>query len=347
MVEFAGWEMPVQYNSALREHLTARQGAALFDVSHMGRFEITGKDALANINRITCNDASRLQEGQAQYSALLYPEGTFVDDIVVYRLSSQRFLLCVNAANRRQDEEWICGHLQGDVQFRDSSQEWAQVALQGPKAEKILQPLCDADLSSLGRYRCRFITVSKVESLVSRTGYTGEDGFELYLPSEAAPQIWNRLLDTDPDTQVLPAGLASRNTLRLEMAYALYGHDIDSTTTPLEANLAWLVKLEKENFLGREALVAQKSSGVERRITGFELIERGIARDDYPVLVEGVRVGKVTSGSFAPSLKKAIGLTYLPVALSEPGQELEVQIRGKRLKGQVVETPFYRSGTRS
>ena len=347
MVEFAGWEMPVQYSGALREHLAARKGVTLFDVSHMGRFEIRGKDALSNTNRITCNDVSRLEDGQAQYSALLYPQGTFVDDIVVYRLSSERFLLCVNAGNRKADQQWICRHLEGQVEFTDRSEKWAQLAVQGPKSEKILQPLCDTDLSRLGRYRSQFVQVLGSESLISRTGYTGEDGFELYLTPEAAGRIWNRLLQSDQETEVLPAGLASRNTLRLEMAYALYGHDIDSTTTPLEAGLAWLVKLDQEDFVGREALIAQKSSGVERRLSGFELIERGIARDQYPVFVEGTRVAQVTSGSFAPSLNKAIGLVYLPLQYSRPGQELEVEVRGKRLRGRVVPIPFYPSGATS
>ena len=337
--------MPVQYSGALREHQTTRKSATLFDVSHMGRFEIRGRDALSNTNRITCNDVTRLEEGQAQYSALLYPQGTFVDDIVVYRLAAERFLLCVNATNRQADQKWICLHLEGQVEFIDSSERWAQLALQGPKAEQVLQPLCDADLSGLGRYRSRFAQILGFESLISRTGYTGEDGFELYVSPQPALQIWNRLLQADRETEVLPAGLAARNTLRLEMAYALYGHDIDSTTTPLEAGLAWVVKLDKDDFVGREALVAQQSSGVDRRLAGYELIDRGIGRDHYPVFVEGARVSLVTSGSFAPSLNKAIGLVYLPAERSKPGQELEVEVRGKRLRARIVPTPFYRPQT--
>ncbi len=342
LVDFAGWEMPVQYEGALKEHLAVRESAGVFDVSHMGELELRGPDALALVQRVTCNDASTLDDGQAQYSAFLTPEGTFVDDVVVYRLASDHFLICVNAANREKDFAWVCRHAEGDVTVEDNSDRYVQLALQGPRAEALLGRLTPLDLSSLGFYRFGRGPVAGVEALVSRTGYTGEDGFELYFAPEAAEEVWEALFREGAGEGLKPAGLAARNTLRLEMKYALYGNDIDDSTTPLEAGLGWIVKLDKGDFVGRDALRLQKEEGLSRKLAGFVVTGRGIARDHYPVLLDGRPVSEVTSGSFAPSVGKSVGLAYLPAAHSRIGQPLEVEIRGKAVEAEVVKTPFYR-----
>ncbi|MEE8349555.1 MAG: glycine cleavage system aminomethyltransferase GcvT [Acidobacteriota bacterium] len=342
MVDFAGWEMPVHYGSTLREHLAVRSTVGIFDVSHMGEIEIRGKDALSMAQKVTSNDVQSLQDGQAQYSAILYPEGTFVDDIVLYRFHSEHLLLCVNAANREKDFQWISQHQEGQVDILDRGDAYAQLALQGPQAEAVLQQLTEIDLSSLRSYWFTRGDVDGVDSLISRTGYTGEDGFELYLPPENAPAIWDSLLTVGRPQQITPAGLAARNTLRLEMAYSLYGHEIDQTTNPWQANLGWIVKLEKGDFIGKENLQRLREKGPDRRLVGFEMVDRGIARDHYPVWVDGKQISEVTSGSPSPSLKKHVGLTYLPVQYTAVDQPLEVEVRGRHLKAKVVPTPFYK-----
>lgn len=342
MIDFAGWSMPVQYESALREHLAVRQQAGVFDVSHMGEIELTGPDALELAQEVTCNDVSRLVDGQAQYSALLTPEGTFVDDVVVYRLAADHILLCVNAATTDKDHRWIAGRQTGDVEVGNRSDSYAQLAIQGPLAQRILQPLTDVDLGGLKFYRFGTGSVSGEPAIVSRTGYTGEPGFEVYLPPGAAPRFWRELFEEGAPQGLKPAGLAARNTLRLEMRYPLYGNDIGEDVTPLEAGLAWIVKLEKGPFVGRDALLELKKNGVQRSLAGFELIDAGIARDGDAVYVDGARSGPVTSGSYSPSLKKSIGLAYLPPDAAGVGAGLEVEVRGRRRQGQVVETPFYR-----
>jgi aminomethyltransferase len=342
MVDFAGWEMPVHYGSTLREHLAVRETVGIFDVSHMGEIEILGKDALSLAQKITSNDVSRLKDGQAQYSAFLYPEGTFVDDIVLYCINSEHVLICVNAANREKDFQWVSQHKEGEVKILDRGDAYAQLAIQGPQAEAVLQELTHIDLPSIRSYWFTFGDVNGVESLISRTGYTGEDGFEIYIPPEAAPDIWDKLLTVGQPFGITPAGLAARNTLRLEMSYSLYGHEIDQTTNPWEANLAWIVKLEKGDFIGKEALESLKKAGPDRKLVGFEMVDRGIARDQYPLWVDGERVSEVTSGSPAPSLKTHVGLAYLPIQYTEVDQPLEVEVRGKHLKAKVVPTPFYK-----
>jgi aminomethyltransferase len=339
MVDFVGWEMPVQYESALREHLSVRNHAGLFDVSHMGEIELIGPDALAFTQRVTCNDAARLSNGQVQYSALLTPKGTLIDDILVYRFNQEHFFVCVNASNKDKDFEWLRSQKRGNLDVIDSSDSYAQLALQGPKAQELLQKLTAFPLATLQYYWFAWTEVSGVRTLISRTGYTGEDGFELYLPPENASDIWEQLMAAGQSLRVIPAGLAARNTLRLEVCYLLYGNDMDDHTTPWEAGLGWIVKLGKGDFLGKEALVKQKEKGIQRRLQGFEMVDRGIARDHFPVYLDEQPIGHVTSGSYSPSLEKSIGLTYLPVN-RDPESQLHVEIRGKRLTAKPVDIPF-------
>jgi len=340
MVDFAGWDMPVQYAGALKEHLAVRGAVGVFDVSHMGELEITGRDALALIQKVTCNDASKLSDGQAQYSAFLYPEGTFVDDIVIYRMQAEHFLICVNASNREKDFNWVEQHREGDVEVRDNSDAYVQLAVQGPAAEKVLQQLTSVDLSAIQFYWFQQGSFCGVDTLISRTGYTGEDGFELYFPPQHAERVWREIFRVGEPEGIMAAGLAARNTLRLEMKFALYGNDIDSKHTPLEAGLGWIVKLAKGDFIGRDALVEQKAAGLPRKLMGFQMTGRGIARDHFPVYADDQLLGEVSSGSFCPSAEVAVGLTYLPTELARIGQPLEIDIRGKRVAAEVVKTPF-------
>ena len=347
MVDFGGWDMPVQYPAGtIEEHLRTRTHAGLFDVSHMGEVDVRGPDAIAFVNKITSNDVTKLVDGQAQYTALTTPEGTVVDDLLVYRLAADHLLLVVNASTTEKDWEWIESHRAGEsVELNNVSSDYCQLALQGPDAQSILQKLSDSPLEEITYYRFRPGSVDGVQGIISRTGYTGEDGFEFYAPADRAEQLWNKILDagnTGTPTGVLPCGLAARNTLRLEAALALYGHEIDETTTLLEANLGWICKLDKGEFIGREVLARQKAEGVKRKLVGFEVTERGIARDDQDVIIDGERVGKVTSGSPAPFLKKNIGFAYLPVEFASVGQQINIDVRGKLVGAQVVKTPFYK-----
>lgn len=342
MVEFAGWHMPVQYRSALQEHLTVRKAVGIFDVSHMGELEIRGADAAAEVQRLTCNDLDRVADGQAQYSAFLTPQGTFVDDIVVYRFSAAHILICVNAANKDKDFQWVRDNLQGAASVRDRSHEFAQIAVQGPRAQEVLQSLTRLDLASIRYYWFQTGAVADVDCIVSRTGYTGEDGFEVYAPPAGAAGIWNALLDSGRQAGIEPAGLAARNTLRLEACLALYGNDIDETTTPLEAGLSWMAKLEAGDFIGRSALLSQKEEGLSRKLSAFEVVDRGIARDGHVVWAHGEPVGRVTSGGFAPSIQKSVGMAYLPFKTCDVGSRIEVDVRGKHLAAAVVKKPFYK-----
>jgi aminomethyltransferase len=347
MVDFGGWDMPVQYPpGTIEEHLRTRTHAGLFDVSHMGEIDVRGRDAIAFVNRITSNDVSKLVDGQAQYSALTTPEGTVVDDLLVYRFGPEQLLLVVNASTTPKDWEWITSHKgDEDVELKNVSADYCQLALQGPDALRILQTLTDLPLSEIKYYHFREGTVDGVPSLVSRTGYTGEDGFEVYAAADKAEQLWNRILEAGRFGEtdgVLPCGLAARNTLRLESAMALYGNDIDETTTLLEANLGWICKLGKGEFIGRDPLAQQKEEGVKRRLVGFEMTERGIARDHQEVIIGGERVGQVTSGSPAPYLKKNIGLAYVPTEFAREGQEIQIDVRGRTVSAKVVPTPFYK-----
>jgi len=345
MIEFFGWDMPVEYSGVIDEHMTVRQRAGLFDVSHMGEIVISGNQAIDFVQHLTPNNASRLAPGKVQYSALTTPEGTFVDDLLVYCLSLSEYLLVVNAANSDKDHEWILKHQEGfDVQVENKSDDYTQLALQGPKALEILQPLIKFNLEELSSFGFNLAKIEEEKVLVSRTGYTGEDGVEIYTLSSQPEKIWDAILERGKDFGILPVGLGARDTLRLEAKLMLYGNDIDETTTVLEAGLSWLVKFKKGEFLGREALLKQKEEGIKRKIVGFELEGRGIARSHYPVYIEGEKVSEVTSGSFSPSLKKAIGLTYLPIEYTEVGTEFEVGIRDNQIKARVVPTPFYKRG---
>ncbi len=343
LVDFAGWEMPVQFSSVLEEHAAVRGAAGLFDVSHMGEIVVRGPGALALVQRLTCNDASSLAPGRAQYSALLTEAGTFVDDIVVYRRASDDFLLVANAGNTDRDFARIASRADGDVEVVNTSTRWAQLAIQGPRAEAILRECTRLDLRSIRYYRFAEGEVRGVRSIVSRTGYTGEDGFEIYLPPDGAPDLFRALLQAGRERGLLPCGLGARDTLRLEARMLLYGNDIDETTTALEAGLEGIVRLEKGEFVGREALRRQKESGVQRLLVGFELLDRGIARHGFPVRdAAGAEVGRVTSGTLGPTVGKSIGLAYVPRHLSSVGTRLSVTIRERDAAMVVVPTPFYK-----
>ncbi len=343
MIEFFGWEMPIEYSGIVEEHLAVRQKAGLFDVSHMGEIIIQGRDALSFVQYLTPNDAGRLAVNQAQYTALTTPRGTFVDDLLVYCLASDKYLLVVNAANSDKDYAWILSQKGSfDVEVDHASDRFSQLALQGPKAAEILQPLTDIDLAVLKSFWASWGRVAGIEALVSRTGYTGEDGFEIYTLSPEPALIWNEIIKRGEGFGLLPVGLGARDTLRLEAKLMLYGNDIDETTTVLEADLKWIVKFKKGDFLGREALSRQLEEGLKRKIVGFELVERGIPRPHYPVFVRGEKAGQVTSGTYSPFLKKSIGLTYLPIEDTELGTEIEVGIRDKRVRAVVIPTPFYK-----
>jgi aminomethyltransferase len=342
LVEFAGWEMPVQYAGLMEEHRAVRSAAGLFDVSHMGEFRVSGPGAEAFLQGLTPNDVARLAIGRAHYSALLTPEGTFVDDLLVYRLGVTEFMLVVNAANLAGDFAWITARPHPDCEVTDVSDETALVALQGPRALSILSPLTAVELAPIKYYGFAHGEVAGHPALISRTGYTGEDGFELYLAPEAAPAVWDALMAAGAPLGLQPAGLGARDTLRLEASMALYGHEIDLTTTPLEAGLDWVVKLEKGDFLGRDALLAQRERGIGRRLVGFEILGRGIARQGHALRKDGQTLGTVTSGTFCPTLEKAVGMGYLPVELAAVGAEIAVDVRGRELPARVVPLPFYR-----
>lgn len=341
-VEFFGWDMPIEYSGIIREHMAVRQKAGLFDVSHMGEIVISGNQALDFVQYLTPNNVARLDENKAQYSALTTPQGTFVDDLLVYYLDENIYLLVVNAANTDKDFQWIISHKQAfDVEVQNKSESYTQMALQGPEAHKILQPLTEIELEEMVSFSVERGFIVGVEALVSRTGYTGEDGFEIYTLSQNPEKIWDAILEEGKTYGLQPVGLGARDTLRLEARLMLYGNDIDESTTVLEAGMRWLIKFKKGDFLGREALLKQKEEGVRRRIVGFELLEKGIARPDYPVFVGNEEVSKVRSGSFSPYFQKSIGLTYLPVEHTEIGTEFAIGIRGKQIKAKVVTTPFY------
>jgi aminomethyltransferase len=340
MVEFAGWEMPVQYAGILDEHEAVRTRAGLFDVSHMGEVVFRGPRALASLQRLFTNDLSRCADGQAQYGCLCRESGGIVDDVVVYRRSAEDLLVCVNAGNRTKDFEWLRDGAAG-ADVRNESDDWAQLALQGPLAAQLLQRLTNVNLSALRSFRFAPGEVAGASCLVARTGYTGEDGFELFCAPADAPRLWDALLEAGAHEKLQPAGLGARDSLRLEMAYRLYGQDMTDDTSPLEAGLGWVVKLDKGDFVGRDALVRQKEQGLARKLVGFELTDAGIARHGYPVLQDGRKVGEVTSGTKSPSLKLPIGLAYVPPALAAEGSTFHVEIRGRPAAAKVVKTPFY------
>ena len=336
--------MPLHYRGISEEHMAVRKSAGLFDVSHMGQIEIAGVDALRFIQSVTCNNAASLDVGQAQYSVLTTKTGTCVDDVLVYRLANEHFLLVVNASNIEKDYSWIKGSVDQshDIAIVNTSNRYALLALQGPLAKKILQPLVGEDLSELEYYR--FITgeVDGERATISRTGYSGEDGFEIFVSPNAASKVWKSLLVAGASHGMLPVGLGARDTLRLEAAFRLYGNDIDETTTVLEAGLGWTVCWDKGEFNGRDSLEHQKTEGLSRRLIGFELTERGIARRGYSVRRDGRNIGSVTSGTQTPFIKKSIGMAYVEMASSAVDSEIEIDVRGRSLKGRIIKLPFYK-----
>jgi glycine cleavage system T protein (aminomethyltransferase) len=334
--------MPVEYAGITQEHLAVRNVAGLFDVSHMGEIEVRGAGALSLLQHITSNDASRLKISQAQYSALMLPNGAAVDDCVIHRLGDEHFFLCVNAANTEKDFDWISGSNRFGAEVRNISDEYGQVAVQGPRAATILARVTSADLSQLRTYWFIHTQCCGVSGILARTGYTGEDGFEFYFSPGHSDEVWSGLLDAGQRDGIALCGLGARNTLRLEAAYPLYGHELDEETTLIEANLGWICKLDKGNFLGRDALVAQLEGRVRKKLIGFEMTERGIARDGFDVLVEGRKLGRVTSGSPAPFLKKNIGLAYVPPDCAQAGREIQIDIRGKATGARQMPLPFYK-----
>jgi len=342
MVAFAGWEMPVQYQGVIDEHRAVRGAAGLFDVSHMGEFRVAGPGAEAFVQSVTPNDVAKLTPGRAHYSAFLTPEGTFVDDLLVYRLAADEIMLVVNAGNIDGDFAWAESHPRKDATLENVSDRWALLALQGPKAVEILRPLTDVALDELRYYRFARGRVLDFAALVSRTGYTGEDGFELYLEPGAVGDVWDALLAAGGPLGLVPAGLGARDTLRLEAGMALYGHEIDRTTTPWDAGLDWIVKMDKGDFVGRAALEAARAAGTSRRLVGFEMVGRGIAREGFGISAGGHPAGRVTSGTFSPTFEKALGMGYVDSAHAEPGSEIEIDVRGRAVPARVVPTPFYK-----
>jgi len=346
IVPFAGYEMPVQYPTGITaEHKAVRAAAGLFDVSHMGEFALTGPQAIDLIQHITVNDASKIEIGQAQYSAMCLESGGVIDDLLIYRFED-RFMLVVNASNKEKDIAWIQRHATSfDVEVQDRSDGTALLALQGPAAREILRPLVDIDVDDVAYYQFSEGTVAGVRAVIAGTGYTGEDGFELYVDAEDAAGLWRAILDEGKEGGLKPAGLGARDSLRLEMGYALYGNDLDEEHTPLESGLGWITKLDKGEFIGREVLVHQKEEGVSRRLVGLKLTDRGFPRPGYGVLRDGETVGVVTSGTVSPSLGVGVAMAYVPADVASADTPLQVDVRGRPLEAVVTRPPFYHQGS--
>lgn len=343
IVEFGGWDMPVQFSSILKEHQAVRSAVGLFDVSHMGEFLVTGPDAPVFLQGIITNDVSRVHPGEVLYSPMTYDQGGTVDDLLVYCLAPDRYQVVVNASNIEKDFAWLKNHVQ-DLQLTltDQSEQTALLAVQGPRSQPLLQRLTETDLSSVAYYHFTFGAVAGHTALISRTGYTGEDGFELYVEPAAAAELWETLLAKGQDLGIVPCGLGARDTLRLEARLPLYGHELTSDISPLEAGLNMFVKLNKDDFIGKQALVEQKTTGLQRKVVGFVLTERGIPRAGYPINVDGQQMGHVTSGTLSPTLNQPIGLALVNAKYAAVGTPLTVEIRGKNVGAQVVKTPFYK-----
>jgi aminomethyltransferase len=346
LVPFAGFEMPVQYPTGIMaEHTAVRDAAGLFDVSHMGELIVRGPQALDLIQRVTVNDAAKIEVGQAQYSAMCLESGGVVDDLIIYRFAD-RFMLVVNAANLGKDLDWILGHAEGlDVEVENASDDTALLALQGPAAREILGPLVDPDVEQVRYYRFAEGTVVGAAAVISGTGYTGEDGFELYVGASDAMDVWSALMEAGRGAGLLPAGLGARDSLRLEVGYALYGNDLDEEHTPLESGLGWITKLDKGDFVGRDALVRQKQEGVRRRLVGLRLTGKGFPRPGYPVLRDSEAIGVLTSGTVSPSLGYGVAMGYVPSELSKPGTEVHIDVRGRPVVAVVQRPPFYTQGS--
>ncbi len=342
MIEFGGWEMPVQYSGILEEHRAVREKAGLFDVSHMGEIQVSGKDALSFLRYMLTNDPANLAIGQAQYTFLCLPTGGVIDDLITYRLGETDYMLVVNAANIEKDHAWLADHATDNVTVTNVSDAKGLLSLQGPRAVDILRPLTDVDLSQLAYYHATTGQVTGIPTFIARTGYTGEDGFELMVDTAYVVELWDTLLEVGHQHGLIPVGLGARDTLRLEAAMPLYGHELDENINPLEAGLDRFVKLDKEDFIGREALLAIKEKGPTRRLVGFEMMGRGIARQGYEIRHGDRSVGVVTSGTYAPYLNKAIGMGFVSAELTKPGTRLEIVIRRKPIPAQVVKRPFYK-----
>lgn len=342
VIDFGGWALPVEYQGILSEHEAVRTAAGLFDVSHMGEVTVKGPDAEKYIQKMIVNDISSMKNYQIYYSPMCYPDGGVVDDLLVYKYHNEDYLLVINASNTDKDFQWFQDHLEGNVELKNVSADYAELALQGPNAEKILRKLSDANLDELKFYHfLPEIKIQGISALVSRTGYTGEDGFEIYLDPEDAPLVWDKLLEAGKEDSLVPTGLGARDTLRFEACLPLYGQELDKDITPLEAGLGSFVKLDKEDFIGKQALVQQKEAGIPRKLVGFEMIDRGIARSHYEVEAEGEKIGFVTTGSFSPSLKKNIGLALVDADFAQIGGEIDILIRNKKLKARIIKKPFY------
>jgi aminomethyltransferase len=342
MTNFGGWDMPLEYTGILAEHEAVRRRAGLFDVSHMGELEVRGPQALDLVQWVSCNNAAKLAIGQAHYSGLMTSRGTFVDDLLVHKISDAHYLLCVNAGNQDADFDHIAANNPMRAQIENAGARYSQLAIQGPRAKEILQRLTQVALDPIRYYHFTFGKVDGVDCLIARTGYTGEDGFEIYFDPTHSEKLWNDLLEAGKAEGIIPCGLGARNTLRMEAGMCLYGHEIDDTTTPWEAGLAWICKLEKGAFLGSETLAKQKQAGVPRKLIGFEMVDKRIGRDGYPVTMSGREVGRVTSGGPAPFLKKNIGMAYVPPESTAVGTEFEVSVRGQGAAARIVPLPFYK-----
>ena len=351
MVDFGGWDMPVEYSGLIAEHMAVRTGVGVFDVSHMGDILIIGKQSLEAVQHISMNDASKLQIGQAHYSALLYPQGTFVDDVIVHKLGENDYMLVINAGTREKDWNWVRTNVSKfNCHPKEVSDYYTQLAIQGPKAVDVMRKLTDVDLESIKNYWFKFGTVCGIpNTMVARTGYTGEDGFEIYIPSDVrtSERVWNEVLEAGKEFGILPCGLGARNTLRLESKMALYGHEISDTINVWEADLGRYAKMDKSDFIGKAALEQAKADGIKRVLVGLEMVERGIGRDGYKIVDDlGHQVGEITSGSPAPFLKKNIALAYVPPEMSAVDTIVNVEIRGQKVKAKVVPTPFYKKPKR-
>ncbi len=343
LIDFGGWEMPVQYAGILEEHRAVRTKAGLFDVSHMGEVDVRGPQAVDMVNMLVTNDVSKLADGQVLYTPMCYPEGGIVDDLLVYRHDQEHLLLVVNASNTDKDFAWIQETAKRfAVEVKNISAQTAQLALQGPLAEKILQRICDIDLSQLKYYWFTYGNIAGVNCLISRTGYTGEDGFEFYFDPQTGAKLWDAVISAGQPEGLQPIGLGARDTLRFEARLPLYGNELGQDITPLEAGIGMFVKLNKADFTGKAALTTQKAQGVPRKLVGFEMIERGIPRSHYPLAINGEEIGFVTSGSFSPTLEKNIGLGLIATEHARLGQEIEVVVRGKGVKARIIPTPFYK-----
>ncbi|MFH1873609.1 MAG: glycine cleavage system aminomethyltransferase GcvT [Pseudomonadota bacterium] len=343
MADFAGWQMPIQYSGIINEHNAVRTSAGLFDVSHMGEIEFSGPSALETVNYLTTNDAAKLKPGQAQYSILLNEQGTVVDDIIVYCFDPERFIMVVNASNAQKDFNWVRQNNKFKALITDRGNDFALLAFQGPKAKEVLQTLTDVKLENLPPFHFAQNSIAgQANCVIARTGYTGEPGYEIFCAPEAAPAIWQAILEKGKPLGVLPVGLGARDTLRLEMKYSLYGHEITDQTNPLEAGLGWVVKLDKTNdFIGKQALRKIKEQGLSRKLIGFKMLERGIPREGCPIFIADQKVGVVTSGTMSPSLKEAIGIGYVPVDQAKLENKILIDIRGALREAVVVKTPFY------